>query len=287
MSLLHPGLEAFMAVVKQSTVHGAAREIGLTQTGVTQRIRTLEHQLGTTLFTRSRKGMLPTPEGEALHRYCMQTKNLEGELLSFLVNKTSSSTIRMHITGPSSIMRCRIIPAATEILTKFNHITFTFNLDDNESAIKQLKSGISQLAVLLRHEVVNELDSKLLQPVSYILVGPKKWENRDIIDIIKNEKIIDFNSSDDATFKFLKKFELFNYCQKDRHLANNIDALASFIASGHGYSVLTKDFASPLINSNQTVNLMPEKEITMDYALAWYPRHEMPTYFKQLIKAIK
>ena len=38
MSLLSAELEAFVAIVKTSTVHGAAKEIGLTQTGITQRI---------------------------------------------------------------------------------------------------------------------------------------------------------------------------------------------------------------------------------------------------------
>ena len=45
MSLLNHGLEAFLAIIRQGTVHGAAREIGLSQTGVTQRIRALERDL--------------------------------------------------------------------------------------------------------------------------------------------------------------------------------------------------------------------------------------------------
>ena len=51
-----------MAIVRQGTVHGAAGELHLTQTGVTQRIRAIEQKLETTLFLRSRKGMKLTQE---------------------------------------------------------------------------------------------------------------------------------------------------------------------------------------------------------------------------------
>lgn len=287
MSLLHPGLEAFMAVIRHSTVHGAAKEIGLTQTGVTQRIRALERQLGTTLFTRSRKGMHPTPEGEALHRYCQSAKDLEGQLLSFLYNKPHDATVRVNLCGPSSIMRSRIIPGAVKILDAYKNVTFTFNLNDDESSLKQLKSGSAQLAVLSRSEVVNELDSKLLAPSQYILVGPAAWKGREIEDIVATERIIDFNASDKATFQFLKKYGLVEKCVKERHLANNIDALASLIAKGHGYSVLTRKFAEPLFRAKQIIHLMEGKGLELEFALAWYPRHEMPSYFEQLIKSIK
>ncbi|PJB09950.1 MAG: LysR family transcriptional regulator, partial [Gammaproteobacteria bacterium CG_4_9_14_3_um_filter_38_9] len=82
MSLLSPNLIAFMAIVKHKTVHGAADAIHLTQTAVTQRIRSLEKQLKTTLFVRTRRGMVLTQEGEALWRYCMAAKSLEGEALA-------------------------------------------------------------------------------------------------------------------------------------------------------------------------------------------------------------
>ena len=42
MSLLDPRLQAFVSVIRNQTVHGASKELGLTQTAVTQRIRALE-----------------------------------------------------------------------------------------------------------------------------------------------------------------------------------------------------------------------------------------------------
>src|SRR5690348_5299797 len=82
MRLLSQNLRTFVSVVRQGTVHGAAAELGLTQTGVTQRIRSLERELETTLFLRSRQGMRMTPEGHVLLRYCRDAEHLEGQALS-------------------------------------------------------------------------------------------------------------------------------------------------------------------------------------------------------------
>lgn len=47
-------LQAFLAVVRAGTVIGASGELGLTQTGVTQRIKAIERDVGAALFTRYR-----------------------------------------------------------------------------------------------------------------------------------------------------------------------------------------------------------------------------------------
>src|SRR4051812_25265264 len=98
MSLLSPQLEAFLAITKYKTVHGAARELGITQTGVTQRIRALEFQLSTTLFIRSRKGMAPTTEGQALLRYCQAARDLEGEALAKIQHAATKTEVRVAVT---------------------------------------------------------------------------------------------------------------------------------------------------------------------------------------------
>src|SRR3954468_1547804 len=111
MSLLDPKLQAFVAVVRNQTVHGAAKTLKLTQTGVTQRIRALEAQLGVTLFVRSRRGMTPTQEGEALFRYCRGASELEGTALSHIVGAGKDAAINITISGPTSIMTSRIVTA--------------------------------------------------------------------------------------------------------------------------------------------------------------------------------
>jgi len=53
-------LRILLAVVRARSVGAAARELGLTQSGVSQAIIALEKALGVDLVTRTRDGVTPT-----------------------------------------------------------------------------------------------------------------------------------------------------------------------------------------------------------------------------------
>ena len=57
---------AFLAVLETGSLSGAARRLGVAQPTVRDRIETLEHALGTVLFTRSARGLVPTEQARAL-----------------------------------------------------------------------------------------------------------------------------------------------------------------------------------------------------------------------------
>ena len=287
LSLLNPGIEAFLAVVRQGTVHGAAREIGLSQTGVTQRIRGLERGLGATLFERSRRGMRPTAEGEALVRWCQNVGELEGELLSFARRGAEANAVRVTVTGPSSLMRSRVIPQMGAAQGAFPGVTLRFLLDDTGGGLGHLKTGVAQLAVLGRDDVVNELDAKPLRPVRYRLVGPARWAGREPAEFVASERIVDFDEADDATFAFLRARGLLSGARRRRHLVNNPDALAELVAGGFGYSVLADDFAAPWLEDGRLVDLCPGMHLDQEISLAWYPRHEMSEYFRALVDSVR
>lgn len=284
MSLLSPSLEAFWAVVQKGTVLEAAKMVDLTQTGVTQRIRSLEKQLGVTLFTRSRKGMRLTSEGESLLRYVQAVRDLEGETLSTLGGK-KITVQEICISGSSALMRSRIIPKASGVMKKYSQLRVRFDLSDSESVIGKLKSGFAQIGALPVNQVGKELDSKTLSPERYYLFASTAWKKRKLEDIFAKESIVDFDPNDNVTLDLLKKYKI-TKISKYRHYANNIDALASLVVDGVGFSALTEEFARPFVKSGSLFCLSPEMHLDSAVALAWYPRSEMPPYFKSLLEAL-
>lgn len=284
MSLLSPSLEAFWAVVQKGTVLEAAKMVNLTQTGVTQRIRSLEKQLGVTLFTRSRKGMRLTTEGESLLRYVKAARDLEGETLSSIGGQKQNTYFEVCISGTSTLMRSRMIPKAAAVMKKYPNLRVRFDLTDTDSILGKLKTGFAQMGALPVNHVGLELDSKVMLPERYYLVGPSAWKKRKLEDILANETIIDFDPNDTMTLDLLKKYKITKF-SKHRHYANNIDALTSLMVAGVGYSTLTEEFARPFIKEGSLTYLSQEMFLEYPVALAWYPRSEMPPYFKALIEA--
>jgi len=50
--------------------------------------------------------------------------------------------------------------------------------------------------------------------------------------------------------------------------------------------VLDAEFAAPWLAAGRLVNLSPKRWLDQEVALAWYPRHEMPGYFRALIDSV-
>lgn len=89
------------------------------------------------------------------------------------------------------------------------------------------------------------------------------------------------------TFNFLDKYKFKSQVKKERHFANNTDALASMITAGLGYSVLAEEFAGPHVKRGELIKLGEDLFLDYKIALAWYPRHERPDYFQAIISALK
>ncbi len=286
MSLLSPTLEAFSAVAKNGTVHGAARELGLTQTGVTQRLRALESSLSTTLFTRSRRGMKLTAEGESLLRYCQSTKDLEGEVLARIQSPGKLTEARCRLTGSTSLLESRVVSQLAPLLKTYPQLVMTLNANDLESRIDDLRAGRAEFAIVPRKLVAKEMDSKLLRPERYVLAGTKRWKGRHIKEVIKSERIIDFDPTDRTTHEYLEKYGWLDQVQKERHFVNNNSALVRLLKEGLGYGTLLEEIASSYFQTGELIPLHPSGGLKSDCALAWYPRPQMAPYFKALIQAI-
>ncbi len=286
MSLLDPQLHAFLAIVKQGTVHAAATSIHLTQTAVTQRIRGLEQRLHATLFIRTRRGMALTPEGEALLHYCRSVQVMEGETLSKFKGLGQTYITDLKISAPSSLMRSRIIPACIPIMKKFPNLLMHYSVNDVESRHLALQQGECDFAICIPQHVSLEMACKTLMPEEYILVATQKWEKRKLTDVIKSEHIIDFNVQDNMTFNYLRHYGLLRNADKNRHFVNNIEALVELVSSGVGYTVLTKEMFALFAKPKKLIALNQGKKLFSPLSLCWYPRPILPPYFKWVIDSI-
>ena len=286
MSLLSPPLEAFWAVACKRTVQDASKILGLTQTGVTQRIRSLERQLKTTLFIRSRTGMKLTAEGEALLHFVKSSIELEGMALSKIQRAANDSIIEVSISGPPSILRSRVIPHLNLLLQHYPKMRFHFNLNDHENNSEKLKTSNCDFAILEQHQVAKEMASKNLKMERYSLYGPARWKHRPLADILKNEVLIELSTKTHLTAQFLEKNKLKSKIHNDRHSINSPEALTAMISAGIGYSILSQEYVESFVKKNQLIQLGSNYFLDLKMALAWYPRHEMAPYFKAVIQTI-
>jgi LysR family transcriptional regulator, chromosome initiation inhibitor len=287
MSLLDKRIEAFFKVARSGTVQGAGKALGLTQTAITQRIRSLEEDLRVTLFTRSRKGMKLTPEGLALFQYCKGAEELEGAVFSRLIADDPTREAHVTIAAPTSAMSYHFVRQSTEVMKTYPGLFVHMMIDDLVDRVDLIRKGTAQLALVAPDQVPKEMDSKKLRSNRYILVCTSEWRGRDLREIISKERIIDFYESDRTTLNYLEKHGLGSFVGRQRLFVNHNLAMIELLLAGTGFGTLTQDIAKPYLESGELIVLNRGNFFEEPMALIWYPRPQMPKYFKAVIAAVR
>lgn len=278
-------LKAFIAIVKSGTVHSAAENLGLTQTAVTQRLKSLESTLNLTLFIRSRRGMELTDDGRALFQYCKATEELEGRFMS-QVTGTESQEINLTIIGPTSSISTRVTENVKGLYERHPKLRLHLQARDDINGISAIRKGMADLAIVRPDQVPNEMESKMLKPDLYLLVSSSAWKGRKLSEIIARERAIDFYEGDTMTERYLKKFKI-DGTLRSRLFVNDNEALLRFFKSGVGYGTLTESVAAACIETGDLCVLNRGQVLEDPLALVWYKRSQIPKYFSDIIHSIK
>lgn len=77
-------LRAFHAVAREQSVSRAADVLSVTQPAVTLHVQALEQEYGLTLFSRTKTGVTPTPDGQELYKMTQRMFADEADIAAFL-----------------------------------------------------------------------------------------------------------------------------------------------------------------------------------------------------------
>jgi DNA-binding transcriptional LysR family regulator len=118
----------FECVYRTKSMTAAARELHLTQSGVSQHIRSFEDILGVKLFDRINQRVVPTASATVLYDHCR--KSLQGleEAFSELQAEKNQLTGRVHLGMPTEFGYNVIIPIVARFKEKHPAVRFHFRL---------------------------------------------------------------------------------------------------------------------------------------------------------------
>jgi DNA-binding transcriptional LysR family regulator len=159
---------SFVSVYRVGTVSGAAEVLHLTQPAVSQHIAALESTLGTALFQRMPRRMLPTEAGKRL--YTMVVSAIE--TLESVPTKVSmaDAPLLIRLGTPPEFFNEVVINR----LPKASDIFFTIHFGLAQELIEQLVSNQIDCAIATQKIARPELEYQLLFEEVFWLVGPPK-----------------------------------------------------------------------------------------------------------------
>ena len=138
----------FYYVAKYGSVTQAARVLFCNQPNLTRAIKTLEGELGCSLFIRNNRGVKLTPEGSRLYeRVRVAFESIEaGE--TEIIESRNLKTGSVYVATSEVALHCVLLPALKEYRTLYPGIRVKISNHSTPQAIDAIKNGIADIAVV-------------------------------------------------------------------------------------------------------------------------------------------
>lgn len=171
MKIDNAQLTAFAEVLQRGSFEAAARQLNVTPSAISQRIRLLEERLGQVLVNRKNPA-LPTKSGETLARLAIQMDLLETEALRELgaVATDDEPGLRMTIAVNSDSLSGWFY-YTLDALSAAETITFDIRVEDQDQSAVLLRDGSVIAAVTTEPKPVQGCRVEKLGVMRYLAVA--------------------------------------------------------------------------------------------------------------------
>ena len=126
-------LKTFKAIVDEGGIKGAAEKLNTVQSNVTNRIKKLEQELNTKLFTLTGRKLELTPSGKQLCEYADKILQLEYQATSAILNNKGSYELRIGM--PETFAAVHMPLALKQLKDNYAHIRAKIFTDTSERLV--------------------------------------------------------------------------------------------------------------------------------------------------------
>ena len=156
-------LTALLAVLDTGSFAHAADVLGLTQSAISQRIKTLEEAAGTTLIRRTRPAE-PTEAGQRLRAHAETLALMERQVRSDLGHGTQADITPIRIAGTADTLTSWLLPA----LPQEPGLFYDLIIDDQDHSDQLLTTGAAAAAITSRARPIPGCDVHDLGVLTYV-----------------------------------------------------------------------------------------------------------------------
>lgn len=183
-------LKTFTMVAEEGHLTRAAKRLNASQPAVSAHIKALEDELGISLFTRTPKGMMLTPDGEQLKQHADKALAVVDEMVAHAISLrgTISGELRIGIhTEPDSL---RIPELFATLQSQHPDLQLHLLQSMTGCALDRLESGELDAAFIYGRPDSDKIFSVELERLKLVVAGPAKWRER--IEDADPEELEDF-----------------------------------------------------------------------------------------------
>ncbi len=277
MSTFDPNaLECLAAIVEEGGFERAAVRLSITQSAVSQRLRSLEVQVGTVLIVRSRP-LRPTSAGRLLLKHAMQMRLLRTEMERDLQDLapgamgSGADSERVSIAINADSIATWALPA----LSRLAHQGLGLEIiaDDQDFTIEWLREGQVLGCVTTLKQALRSCKMVPLGAMRYVAVAEAAYAAEHCPDGItphnfRHMPFIAFNRKDDLQAEFVgSAFKLKHVALSQLYVPSSEGQVRAVLA-GWGVSVVPELQVRDYLRDGCLVNIAPGRALPVE--LFWH-----------------
>lgn len=256
-------LNVFARTVETGNMSGAAQELMMTTSAVSQQIKQLEHELGLSLFNRSPRVLTLTEAGELYYQSCIKMLALSESASQQLQHLQNNPSGRLKLVAPVGFGGGLLSAPLQQLISQYEDIDIQLSLSDEP--IDMIKAG-ADLAIAIgplqdsnliaRHLV----DWPLVLCVHHSHLLANEISN-DIEQLTKMPRIAHISAEYALTHKATKQSVTLPAA---RITVNNMQSIIQLVCDGVGYAILPEPEVRSLLHSGEL------KPLCTDWQLPYY-----------------
>ena len=282
-------IAALRAIIETQGFESAAQKLFITQSAVSQRIRTLENYYGKPVLIR----MLPyrpTELGQSLLGHYKRLMFLEESLTLPGMSKGQSPRISVALSRDS------VETWFVDVMAKLKNIAslkIEIIADDQEITLDYLKKGLVSACASTESRSITGCQAKLLGFFDYVLVASpgfikKYFQNKkDQVKNLVEAPYVIFDNKDYLHTRYLKKFFNISEINPNYHVVPSIAGFRQFALQGYACALIPKIDIINDLNKKKLINLFPDKIWKMPiYWHSWVLENKNYKQFNDLVLSV-
>ena len=277
MSTFDPNaLECLAAIVEEGGFERAAVRLSITQSAVSQRLRSLEVQVGTVLIVRSRP-LRATSAGRLLLKHAMQMRllrtELERELQDLAPGATSNGADSERIS--IAINADSIATWALPALSRLAHQGLGLEIiaDDQDFTIEWLREGQVLGCVTTLNQALRSCKMVPLGSMRYVAVAEAAYAAEHCPDGLtphnfRSMPFIAFNRKDDLQAEFIASAFGLKHVALSQLYVPSSEGQVRAVMAGWGVTVVPELQVRDYLHDGRLVNIAPGQ--TLPVELFWH-----------------
>ena len=235
-------MKSFYETVRCNSISKAAKELHLTQPGLSMQLQNFENEIGEKLLNRSNKGVSLTEEGKIVFEFAESMLSLQNNLDKKLKNLKESKS-RLFLSACSSLGE-QILPCSIYTFKEiYPNINVSMDIDNSENILKKLTNHDTNIGIIHEFDdIAYNIIAKNIVSDKLVLVGSADSEiDRVTIDELAKLPLI-LREDGSGTLAILKRSLSENNILIDNLNVllslNSPQAIKSSVTSGRGFAFM-------------------------------------------------